>query len=64
MLTVLEHIASPAARHSTAAHWAVEWNACLLAGPPGDALFAVESKASSKVSKLVFADCTKAAKKA
>jgi hypothetical protein len=36
----------------------------LLAGPPGDALRDVDSSASNSVSKLVFADCTNAAKKA
>lgn len=60
--TVEEHFSSPAARQSTATHWAIEKRACLERPPDcGDGL-ELESKESNKMSKLVFPDCTKETK--
>lgn len=63
IFTVDEHFSSPAAKQRTATHWAIENRACFATPPAcGDGL-ALERSESSKASKLVFAEYTKAGKK-
>ena len=49
------HFWSPAAKHRTATHLAIEDSACLARLPDCDG-FAAEIRESNKASKLVFAD--------
>ena len=63
IFTVDEHLWSPAARQRTATHCAIEYNACFATPPDCGEGLALERRDSSKASKLVFAEETKAAKK-
>lgn len=58
---VAAHFWSPAAKHRTAIHLAMEDSACLARPPDCDGL-AAEIRESNKASKLVFADWTSEAK--
>jgi hypothetical protein len=56
------HFWSPAAKHRTATHFAMEDRACLARPPDCDGL-AAQIRESNKASKPVFADWTSEAKK-